>query len=312
MFKLQAFNQAQEKLSTIRDLLRFAVSMFQKHHLYFGHGTDNAYDEAVYLILHTLHLPLDQLDPYLDAKLLDDEIAAVLKVLHNRVVKRLPAPYITNVAHFLGYSFYVDERVIIPRSYLGEILVNGGTLPWIEYPELVHNVLDLCTGNGSLAIIAADCFPDAQVIASDISLEALEVARQNVEKYERQDRVTLQQSNLFAKLKKRKFDLILTNPPYVDKERMDTLPEEYRHEPHMALAGGDDGLILVDTILKNAATYLTETGILLLEMGDNRLELEERYQGLNFAWLDTENGQGFVFILNAADLKEYFGKKRKA
>ncbi|MCC2626111.1 MAG: ribosomal protein N(5)-glutamine methyltransferase [Burkholderiales bacterium] len=312
IFKLQVFNHAAKKLSTIRDLLRFAVSMFQKHHLYFGHGTDNAYDEASYLILHTLHLPLDQLDPYLDAKLLDDEITAVLKVLHNRVVKRLPAPYITNEAHFLGYSFYVDERVIIPRSYLGEILVNGSLEAWIEYPELIHNVLDLCTGNGSLAIIAADCFPDAEVIASDISSDALEVASQNIAKYELQDRITLQQSNLFAKLKKRKFDLILTNPPYVDKSRMDNLPEEYRHEPHLALSGGGDGLVLVDNILKNASMYLTGAGILLLEMGDNRLELEERYPGLNFAWLDTENEQGFVFVLTAADLKEYFAKKRKA
>jgi len=310
-FKLQAFNQAGEQFSTIRDLVRFAVSTFQKHHLFFGHGTDNAYDEAVYLILHTLHLPLDQLEPYLDARLLDDEISAVLKVLHLRVVKRLPAPYITNEANFLGYSFYVDERVIIPRSYLGEVLLNGSLEPWLEYPELVHNILDLCTGNGSLAIIAADYFTDAEVVASDISLDALDVAKKNIEKYALQDRITIQQSDLFAKLKKRKFDLILTNPPYVDKSRMDFLPEEYRHEPCMALSGGDNGLVLVDNILKNSVNHLTKDGVLLLEMGDNRLELEERYPGLNFAWLDTENKEGFLFVLSALDLKEYFGKKQK-
>jgi len=310
-FKLQAFNQAGERLSTIRDLLRFAVSTFQKHHLFFGHGTDNAYDEAAYLILHTLHLPLDQLDPYLDAKLLDDEVSAVLKVLHLRVVKRLPAPYITHEANFLGYSFYVDERVIIPRSYLAEVLLNGRLEPWLEYPELVHNVLDLCTGNGSLAIIAADYFTDAEIVASDISFDALDVAKKNIEKYVLQDRITIQQSDLFAKLKKRKFDLIMTNPPYVDKHRMNSLPEEYRHEPHIALSGGNNGLALVDNILKNAANHLTEAGVLLLEMGDNRMELEDSYPGLNFAWLDTENQDGFVFVLNALDLKEYFGKKQK-
>jgi ribosomal protein L3 glutamine methyltransferase len=311
-FKLQAFNQANEQLRTIRDLLRFAVSTFHKHHLFFGHGTDNAYDEAVYLILHTLHLPLDQLEPYLDAKLLDDEVTAVLKSLHLRVVKRLPAPYITHEANFLGYSFYVDERVIIPRSYLGEVLLNGSLEPWLEYPELVHSVLDLCTGNGSLAIIAADYFTDAEVVASDISLDALDVARKNIEKYELQDRIAIQQSDLFTKLKKRKFDLILTNPPYVDKKRMDLLPEEYKHEPHISLSGGNNGLVLVDSILKNATNHLTKDGILLLEMGDNRLELEERYPGLSFTWLDTENQEGFVFILNALDLKGYFGKKQKA
>ncbi|MCC2644554.1 MAG: ribosomal protein N(5)-glutamine methyltransferase, partial [Burkholderiales bacterium] len=191
--------------------------------------------------------------------------------------------------------------------YLGEILLNGSLDPWIEHQELVHSVLDLCTGNGSLAIIAADYFTDAQVVASDISPGALEVARKNVEKYALQDKITILQSNLFAKLKKRKFDLILTNPPYVDKARMDMLPEEYHHEPSLALSGGDNGLTLVDDILKNSANHLTEFGILLLEMGDNKLELEERYPGLGFSWLDTQNKEGFVFVLSAKALKEYFG-----
>lgn len=310
-FKPQAFNQALGRLSTIRDLLRFAVSTFHKYRLFFGHGTDNAYDEAAYLILHTLHLPLEQLEPYMDAKLLDDEINAVIKVLHTRVTKRLPAPYITHEANFLGYLFYVDERVIIPRSYLGEVLLNGSLEPWIEYPELIHNVLDLCTGSASLAIIAADCFTDAKVTASDISLDAIEVAQKNVEKYALQDRITLEQSDLLDRFKKSKFDLIITNPPYVDQARMDHLPEEYRHEPCLALSGGDDGLIFVDKILKGAAGCLDEFGILVVEVGDNRIELEERYPGLSFIWLDTENMQGFVFVLTAASLREYFGKKRK-
>lgn len=308
-FKLQRFNQAQAQLSTVRDLVRFAVSNFQKHQLFFGHGTDNAYDEAVYLILHTLSLPIDLLEPYLDAKLLDDEINDVLKVLHTRIVKRIPASYITNESHFLGYSFYVDERVIIPRSYLAELLLNGSFDPWIEHTELVHNVLDLCTGNGSLAIIAADYFIDANIVATDISKDALQVARTNIEKYELQDKITLLESDLFKAVKKQKFDLILTNPPYVDKKRMDLLPKEYHYEPQIALAGGNDGLAMVDTILKNAVNYLTEFGVLVLEMGDNAHELEERYSGLEFHWLKTENGNGFVFILTFSDLKEYFGKK---
>lgn len=297
------------RLNTIRDLVRFAVSNFQKYQLCFGHGTDNAYDEAVYLILHTLHLPLEQLEPYLDAKLLDDEINQVLKILHTRICQRIPAAYITHEANFLGYSFYVDERVIIPRSYIGEILKNGALDPWIEHSELVHDILDLCTGNGSLAVMAADYFIDAQIVASDISADAIDVAKKNIEKYALQDRIMLQQSDLFAALKKRKFDLILTNPPYVDKLQINLLPKEYQHEPHIALSGGDNGLVLIEKILKNAANYLTEFGILVLEMGDNRIELEEQYPGLNFVWLNTENMDGFVFVLKVFDLKEYFGKK---
>lgn len=306
-YNISVFNQAKEQLITIRDLLRFAVSVFQEHKLYFGHGTDNAYDEAVYLILHTLYLPLDQLTPYLDARLLDDEISKVLDALHIRVDKRIPAPYITHEANFLGYSFYVDERVIIPRSYLGELLLDGSFEPWIEYPELVHSVLDLCTGNGSLAIIAADCFPDAEIVACDISSEALKVAQVNIEKYAVQNTVTIYESDLFSKLKKQKFDLILTNPPYVDKKRMNQLPKEYLHEPGMALSGGGDGLVLIDKILKQAHTHLNEFGVLVLEMGDNSLELEENYPGLNFTWLDTQNHEGFVFVLTAAELESYFG-----
>jgi len=307
-FITMSFNNIQNKLSTIRDLLRLAVSLFNENKLYFGHGTDNAYDEAVYLILHTLHLPLDQLEPYLDAKLLDHEIEKILTALDKRITNRLPAPYITNEAIFQGYSFYVDNRVIIPRSYIAEILLNGNLNSWIEHPELVHNVLDLCTGNGSLAIIAADYFNDSNVVAVDLSNDALEVAEINVKNYNLEDKVTLVNSDLFSELVEyqNSFDLILTNPPYVDKSRMDNLPPEYLHEPGLALAGGEDGLSLVTQILEQSANYLSDFGILVLEMGDNRYELEEYYPGLNFSWVDTANGEGFVFVLTKQDLQDYF------
>jgi ribosomal protein L3 glutamine methyltransferase len=306
-YKVEAFNQAVGKVLTIRDVLRLAVSNFQKNELYYGHGTDNAYDEAVYLILHTLHLPLDQLEPYLDAKLLDNEIDELFSVLDIRISKRLPAPYITHEAICQSYSFYVDERVIIPRSYLAEIILNDQLTPWIEYPELVHKILDLCTGNGSLAVIASDYFSDSNIVASDISQAALDVAAINIKGYKLDDRITLCKSDLFIKLSKYKnsFDLILTNPPYVDKLRMDTLPPEYLHEPGLALAGGENGLTFVDKILKQSVNYLSDFGVLAVEMGDNCSEIEERYIGLDFTWINTENDEGFVFVVTKQALVNY-------
>lgn len=304
------FKEALKKLSTIRDFVRFAVSVFQKNKLFYGHGTTNAYDEAVYLILHTLHLPLDQLEPYLDAKLLDSEISQVLAILEKRVTERIPAPYLTNEALCQGYSFYVDKRVIIPRSFLAEVILQDQLTPWIEHRELVHNVLDLCTGNGSLAIVAADYFYDSVVVAIDVDQDALDVATINVDKYALQEQITLVKSNLFESLDARykdSFDLILTNPPYVDALRMQQLAPEYLHEPQLALAGGANGLELVGQILSQAATYLTDCGILVLEMGDNRDELEELYPDLTFTWLETESGDGFVFVLTKQDLIDCFG-----
>lgn len=315
-YQIEAFNELEKQVVTgqqfaLRDLLRLAVSLFNKYTLIFGHGTDNAYDEAVYLVLHTLNLPIDQLEPYLDAKLLPSEVTQLLAVLETRIIKRLPAAYITRQANFLDYTFYVDERVIIPRSYLAEIMLNGGLSQWIEHPELAHNVLDLCTGNGSLAIIAANYFYDSDVVASDISDDALEVAAINCNNYQLDDQITLLKSDLFSGLTEYRgmFDVILTNPPYVDEARMVGLPAEYLHEPRLALAGGDDGLIIVDRILKIASDYLTETGVLVLEMGDNQDELEEKYPGLNFNWLNTQNGAGVVFVLTYADLKSYFSQE---
>ncbi|MFN8770455.1 MAG: 50S ribosomal protein L3 N(5)-glutamine methyltransferase [Neisseriaceae bacterium] len=304
----QQLVEAKNRLNTIRDFIRFMISQFQEHNLSYGHGTDNAFDEAVYVTLATLNLPLDQLDPFMDAKLLDSEIDQLLNVCRKRVENNLPAPYITNEANFLGYKFYVDERVIIPRSYIGEIILNKQLDEYFEHPELVHNVLDLCTGNGSLAIIAADYFYDSQVIASDIDNNALEVAKINIEKHGLREHIKLFQSNLFEKLSnyQGKFDLIITNPPYVDTERMSILPKEYLHEPKISLDGGNDGLILVDSIIKHARQYLSAFGILVLEMGDNLEELKSKYHGLNFKWLSTSNDDGFVFVLTKKDLDSYY------
>lgn len=294
--------------TTPRDFLRYAVSEFRKNNLFFGHGTSNAYDEAVCLLLQTLDLPIDQLEPYLDAKLLQEEKELILSRIKERIEKRIPLPYITNKAYLQGFEFYVDSRVIIPRSYIAEIIVKDQLSPWIEHPELVHSALDLCTGNGSLATIVANYFYDADVIAADISEEALEVAKINLKINDLENDVRLIQSDLFRNLDNymNSFDLIVTNPPYVDSLRMDSLTKEYKHEPEIALFGGGNGLEFVDKILRQAKHYLTRHGVLIVEMGDNRYELEDLYPDLNLTWLETEAGDGFVFVITREDLEDYF------
>ncbi|MDD3266093.1 MAG: 50S ribosomal protein L3 N(5)-glutamine methyltransferase [Burkholderiales bacterium] len=293
---------------TPRDFLRYSVSEFRKNNLFFGHGTNNAYDEAVCLLLQTLDLPIDQLEPYLDAKLLQSEKELILFRIKERIEKRIPLPYITNKAYLQGFEFYVDNRVIIPRSYIAEIIVKDQLNPWIEHPELINTALDLCTGNGSLATITANYFYDAEVVAADISEDALEVAKINLERNGLADDVKLIQSDLFRNLDSYMnfFDLIVTNPPYVDTRRMNSLTKEFKYEPDIALFGGNDGLEFVDKILRQAKHYLTRHGVLVVEMGDNRYELEELYPDLNLIWLDTEAGDGFVFVITRADLEDYF------
>lgn len=297
-----------ETLVTLRDYIRYAVSEFRKNNLFFGHGTTNAYDEAVFLVLQSLSLPLEQLEPFFDAKLLPEEKAIILERLKRRVDERIPLSYITNEAYLQGYSFYVDKRVIIPRSFIAEHIVNNQLDEWIEHPELVNNVLDLCTGNGSLATIAAHHYYDAEVVASDISEDALDVATINIERNQVTDRVTLIKSDLFNELGDyfETFDLILTNPPYVDTRRMELLPKEYLYEPNLALFGGADGLEFVDKILKQSKYYLSDFGVLVVEMGDNRFELEQMYTDLPFKWLESVSGDGVVFVLTKADLIDYF------
>ncbi len=295
------FSSATSELHTVRDFLRFAVSRFHQAELFFGHGSSVAYNEAAYLILHTLHLPLDRLEPFLDARLTSSERTEVLNIIQRRVEERVPAAYLTNEALLGEYSFYVDERVIVPRSFIAELLRQGMS-PWIPDPEIVSAVLDMCTGSGCLAIIAAHEFPYAHVDAVDLSPDALEVAAINIADYELQDRVELIQSDLFSQLAGRKYDLIISNPPYVDALSVAELPAEYLHEPKMSLGSGEDGLDATRIILEHAAEHLSDNGILVVEIGHNRDILEAAYPNLPFTWLDVTAGDQFVFMLHRNDL----------
>jgi ribosomal protein L3 glutamine methyltransferase len=290
-----------ESLITVRDWLRFAVSRFNEAGLFFGHGSDNAFDEAAYLILHTLHLPLDRLDPFLDASLTHGESEQVQAVIERRVVERLPAAYLTNEAWLGAHRFYVDERVIVPRSFIAELL-HEQLAPWVDDAEGVSRVLDLCTGSGCLAILAALAFPDAHVDAVDLSRDALDVAAKNVADYDLAERIELVESDLFAALAGRTYDVIVSNPPYVNAQSVAALPPEYRAEPALALGSGEDGLDATRRILAEAKAHLNPGGVLVVEIGHNRDALEAAYPTLPFTWLDTEGGDQFVFMLRREDL----------
>ena len=289
------------ELLTLRDWLRYAVSTFTEAELTFGHGSENAYDEAAYLLLHTLHLPLDTLEPFLDAKLTAQEKATLLDIFQRRVEQRIPAAYLTHEAWLGEFKFYVDERVIVPRSFIAELL-RERLLPWVADADNTTSVLDLCTGSGCLAILAALAFPNAQVDAVDLSPEALEVAQRNVIDYQLHNQISLIQSDLFAQLGGKQYDIIISNPPYVDAESVAALPAEYLHEPKLALGSGNDGLDATREILKQAAAHLTPHGILIVEIGHNRDVLEAAYPDLPFTWLDVSAGDQFVFLLHRNDL----------
>jgi len=285
-----------QQLRCIRDLLRYAVTRFNEAGLNFGHGSDNAYDEAAYLILHTLHLPLDRLEPFFDAVLLPEEIRSVLGVIERRVGERLPAAYITQEAWLGECRFYVDERVIVPRSHLAELIDEGFTT-WLPDPEKVLRSLDLCTGSGCLAILLASAFPRATVDAADLSADALQVARRNVDDYGLSKRVKLVQSDLFDGLIGTRYQLIVSNPPYVDEATMRILPQEFQHEPVQALAGGKDGLDLVRRILAQARKQLSPNGILVVEVGNGRQAVENAFPDLQPTWLETRAGGDQVFLV---------------
>lgn len=294
--------------TTVRDLLRYAVTRFSKAKLAFGHGSDNAYDEAAYLVLHTLDLPLDTLEPFFDARLLPDEVDAVLNVIERRATDRVPAAYITHEAWMHGHRFYVDERVIVPRSFIGELL-DDGLQPYVADPDQVGAVLELCTGSGCLAILAASAFPNAEIDAVDLSDKALEVAKINVRDYGLEDRIALHQGDLYAPLPgfrstdpTARYDVILTNPPYVNAASMAALPPEYRHEPQMALAGGEDGMDIVRRIIGEARNWLHDDGVLVVEIGNERANVEAAFGGLELTWLSTSAGDDSVFLIQAADL----------
>jgi len=290
-----------QELETLRDWLRYAVSEFNGAGLFFGHGTANAYDEAAYLILHTLHLPLDRLEPFLDAKVTHAERESLQEVLARRVNERIPAAYLTHESWLGEYRFYVDERVLIPRSYIAELL-REDLAAWVSDPSRIQTALDLCTGSGCLAILLAHHFPNADVDAADISSDALAVALRNVTDYGLQGRVNLIRSDLFSNLTEKRYDLIVSNPPYVTSMAMEELPPEYRHEPSVALAGGDDGLDAVQTILKQAADFLTPEGVLIVEIGGNRAAAEAAFPRLPFTWLATPSSEDSVFLLRRLDL----------
>ncbi|WP_373741942.1 50S ribosomal protein L3 N(5)-glutamine methyltransferase [Neisseria sp.] len=288
------------RLNTVRDFLRYAVSRFNEAGLTFGHGSDNAHDEAAYLILHTLNLPLDMLEPYLDACLLPHERKNLLNLIRRRADERIPAAYLTNQAWQGDFDFYVDERVIVPRSFIYELL-GEPLLPWIEHEELVHRALDLCTGSGCLAVQMAHHYPAAEIDAVDLSLDALEVAAVNVEDYGLEERINLIHTDLFEGLEGT-YDLIVSNPPYVDADSVAALPDEYLHEPELALGSGEDGLDATREILLQAAKFLNPKGVLLVEIGHNRDVLEAAYPELPFTWLQTSGGDGFVFLLTREEL----------
>jgi len=303
-----ADEQAAATLSTVRDVLRYAVSRFRRAGLAFGHGSVDAWDEAVYLVLHTLHLPLDRLDPFLDARLTPDERDAVLGIVARRADDRIPAAYLTGEAWLGDFRFTVDERVIVPRSFIAELLFER-MAPWVD-PDRIERVLDLCTGSGCLAIIAAETFPDARVDAVDLSRDALDVARINVDDYALGDRVELIESDLFDALGGRRYDLIVSNPPYVNAASMERLPDEYRHEPRMALAGGADGLDVVRRILAAAPDRLSDDGVLVVEVGNERPHVEAAFPDLPLTWVSTSQGDDAVFALDAKILREAGGGAR--
>ncbi|WP_323028719.1 50S ribosomal protein L3 N(5)-glutamine methyltransferase [Castellaniella defragrans] len=290
------------ELLTLRDLLRWSISRFHAAGLVFGHGSDNAWDEAAYLLLHGLHLPPDTLEPFLDARLLERERLRCVDLIHERINTRKPAAYLTGEAWLQGERFLVDERVIVPRSPISELLAEG-LAPWIEDPDAVGRVLDLCTGSGCLAILAAHAFGNAAVDAVDVSADALAVAQSNIELHGLQDRVQALRSDLLAQVPAdRRYDLIVCNPPYVNERSMKALPPEYRHEPRLALAGGADGMDLVRRILADAPDFMAPEGLLVLEIGHERAHFEAAFPELEPLWLDTAATTGQILLLRRAQL----------
>lgn len=292
-----------DELLSVRDWLRYLMSRMGAAEAAFGQGFIDAWDEAVYLVLHTLHLPLDRLEPFLDAALTADECDRLMRVVERRCEEREPAAYITGEAWLGELRFRVDPRVIIPRSHIFELMREGFS-PWLDDMEEPASILDLCTGSGCLAIAAAHAFPDARVDAVDLSADALKVAQLNIHDHGLRDRVEVLHGDLFEQLAGRRYDLILSNPPYVTEAAMDALPEEFRKEPAMALGAGADGMDIVRRIVAEAGRHLHPGGLLLVEVGRNQAEAEAALSGLPLVWLDTDSATAPVFLLRAEDLEK--------
>ncbi len=297
---------ASSQLKTIRDFLRWTLTEFRKARLSHGHGTTSAIDEAAFLILETLNLPVDDINPWLDATLLPDERSALAEIIRRRIDTRMPAAYLVKRAYIHGVPFYVDERVIVPRSYIGELMFSGifggEDMSLIDDVSQVASVLDLCTGSGCLAILAAGVFPDAEIDAADLSEAALEVARINLTDHDYTNRINLLQGDLFEAVEASTYDLIIANPPYVAGAEVAAFPAEYGHEPIIAHIAGEDGLDIVRRILDRAAEHLNPGGGLLCEVGTGRQLLVAEYPHLDFLWLDTEESQGEVFWITREQL----------
>jgi ribosomal protein L3 glutamine methyltransferase len=290
------------RLRTLRDHIRWAVSRFNGEDIFYCHGTDNAWDEARQLVLGALHLPWEISDAYLDCNLEDDELVNLQRLIKRRIDDRVPTAYLLGEAWFCGMSFIVDERVLIPRSPIGELIENRFE-PWLGQDPA--RILDLCTGSGCIGIACADVFPDAEVALADLSFEALEVANQNIERHGLDERVYTVQGDGFDGLPGQRFDLIVSNPPYVDAEDFADMPDEYQHEPELALACGDDGLNLVRRMLAQAADHLTEKGLLIVEVGNSQVHVEALYPEVDFAWLEFQRGGHGVFMLTAEQCRAH-------
>ncbi|GGI83573.1 50S ribosomal protein L3 N(5)-glutamine methyltransferase [Shewanella gelidii] len=296
-------DEAVTELRTVGDMLRWAVSRFNDANIYYGHGTDNAWDEAVSLVFHALHLPEEIGQQVIHSNLTSSEKHKIVELIIRRVQERLPVPYLTNQARFAGLDFYVDQRVLVPRSPIAEMIGNRFS-PWL-YNKHVNRVLDLCTGSACIAIACAYEFEEAEVDALDISEDALEVAQINVESLGVMDRVFPMQSDLFSAIPKGPhYDLIVSNPPYVDAEDIGDMPDEYHHEPELGLASGYDGLDLTKKILANAADYLTDDGLLVVEVGNSMVHLIEQYPDVPFTWVNFEHGGDGVFVITRDQLVE--------
>ncbi|MBN3065312.1 50S ribosomal protein L3 N(5)-glutamine methyltransferase [Pectobacterium carotovorum] len=303
-------DEAVSELHTIQDMLRWAVSRFNAANVYYGHGTDNPWDEAIQLVLPSLYLPLDIPEDMYTSRLITSERQRIVERVIRRVNERIPVAYLTNKAWFCGLEFYVDERVLVPRSPIGELINNYFDE---QLPKTPNHILDLCTGSGCIAIACAQAFPEAEVDAVDISSEALAVTEQNIQQHGLEYRVTPIRSDLFRDLPAIRYDLIVTNPPYVDEEDMFDLPQEFRFEPELGLAAGNDGLDLVRRILACAPDYLSDDGVLICEVGNSMVHLIDQYPDIPFTWLEFDNGGDGVFMLTQSqlvDCKAHFSAYR--
>ncbi|UCQ56549.1 50S ribosomal protein L3 N(5)-glutamine methyltransferase [Edwardsiella piscicida] len=292
-------DEAVNELHTIQDMLRWTVSRFNAAEVYYGHGTDNAWDEAVQLVLPSLYLPMDIPEDMRSARLTLSERHRIVERVIRRINERIPVAYLTNKAWFCGHEFYVDERVLVPRSPIGELIDNRFSGLIGHEPQ---HILDMCTGRGCIAIACAYAFPQAEVDAVDISSDVLAVTEHNIQQHGLEQQVTPIRSDLFRELPPLRYDLIVTNPPYVDEEDMSDLPDEFRHEPTLGLAAGSDGLKLVRRILACAPDYLSDDGVLICEVGNSMVHLMAQYPSIPFVWLEFDNGGDGVFMLTRQQL----------